>query len=45
MVKFHTLAAQNEWNDIALKAMFQEGLQPVLQVELACRDEDSTLTQ
>lgn len=37
-IKFCTLAAQSGWNDIALSAVFREGLNPGLQAEIACRE-------
>lgn len=39
-VEFRTLAAQSSWNDISLKAMFQQSLSPELQIELACKGDD-----
>ncbi|KAL0181246.1 hypothetical protein M9458_023652, partial [Cirrhinus mrigala] len=42
---FHTLAAQSGWNDGPLKLHYRKGLNPVLQIELACRDEDLSLDQ
>ncbi|KAK3569841.1 hypothetical protein QTP86_005854 [Hemibagrus guttatus] len=42
-IKFRTLAAQSGWNEIALLAVFWEGLQPSLQAELACHSTDTTL--
>ncbi|KAK3548121.1 hypothetical protein QTP70_004879 [Hemibagrus guttatus] len=42
-IKFRTLAAQSGWNEIALLAVFWEGLQPTLQAELACHSTDTTL--
>ncbi|KAK3556045.1 hypothetical protein QTP70_001858 [Hemibagrus guttatus] len=35
-IRFRTLAAQSEWNDAALWAVFRAGLNLVLQTELAC---------
>ncbi|KAK3563887.1 hypothetical protein QTP86_004832 [Hemibagrus guttatus] len=42
---FWTLAAQYEWNDAALWAVFHTGLNPVLQTELACHVEATSLSQ
>ncbi|KAI2656666.1 Retrotransposon-like protein 1 [Labeo rohita] len=42
---FRTLAAQSGWNDGPLKLHYRKGLNPDLQVELACRDEDLSLEQ
>ncbi|KAL0157403.1 hypothetical protein M9458_048649 [Cirrhinus mrigala] len=42
---FRTLAAQSGWNDGPLKLHYRKGLNPELQVELACRDEDLSLEQ
>ncbi|KAI2668609.1 Transposon Tf2-6 polyprotein [Labeo rohita] len=42
---FRTLAAQSGWNDGPLKLHYRKGLQPELQVELACRDEGLSLSQ
>ncbi|KAL0173533.1 hypothetical protein M9458_029501, partial [Cirrhinus mrigala] len=42
---FRTLAAQSGWNDGPLKLHYRKGLQPDLQVELACRDENLSLNQ
>ncbi|KAK3569961.1 hypothetical protein QTP86_007788 [Hemibagrus guttatus] len=42
-IKFRTLAAQSGWNDIALLAVFWEGLRPSLQAELACHSTNTTL--
>ncbi|KAL0147126.1 hypothetical protein M9458_057650 [Cirrhinus mrigala] len=42
---FRTLAAQSGWNDGPLKLHYRKGLNPDLQLELACRDEDLTLNQ
>ncbi|KAK3523015.1 hypothetical protein QTP86_011090 [Hemibagrus guttatus] len=44
-IKFRTLAAQSGWNDASLWAVFRAGLNPELQMELACRIEASTLSQ
>ncbi|KAK3542189.1 hypothetical protein QTP86_016990, partial [Hemibagrus guttatus] len=44
-IRFRTLAAQSGWNDAALWAVFRAGLKPELQAELACRTEDTTLSQ
>lgn len=41
-VEFRTLASQNGWNDVALKAMFHCSLSTELQAELACKGEDSS---
>ncbi|KAI2645023.1 Retrotransposon-derived protein PEG10 [Labeo rohita] len=38
-------AAQSGWNDRPLKLHYRKGLNPDLQVELACRDEGLTLEQ
>ncbi|KAI2644730.1 Transposon Tf2-6 polyprotein [Labeo rohita] len=42
---FRTLAAQSGWNDVPLKLHYRRGLNPDLQVELACRDEGLNLNQ
>ncbi|KAL0185720.1 hypothetical protein M9458_017390, partial [Cirrhinus mrigala] len=42
---FRTLAAQSGWNDGPLKLHYRKGLNPELQVELACRDEGLSLEQ
>ncbi|KAI2660671.1 Transposon Tf2-6 polyprotein [Labeo rohita] len=42
---FRTLAAQSGWNDGPLKLHYRKGLNPDLQVELACRDEGLPLEQ
>ncbi|KAL0152325.1 hypothetical protein M9458_052048, partial [Cirrhinus mrigala] len=42
---FRTLAAQSGWNDGPLKLHYRKGLNPDLQVELACRDEGLSLDQ
>ncbi|KAI2661215.1 Transposon Tf2-9 polyprotein [Labeo rohita] len=42
---FRTLAAQSGWNDGPLKLHYRKGLQQDLQVELACRDENLSLSQ
>ncbi|KAK3509790.1 hypothetical protein QTP70_011158, partial [Hemibagrus guttatus] len=44
-IRFRTLAAQSGWNDVSLWAVFRAGLKPELQAELACRTEDTTLSQ
>ncbi|KAK3568985.1 hypothetical protein QTP86_021608 [Hemibagrus guttatus] len=44
-IKFRTLGAQSGWNKAALWAVFRGGLNPVLQTELACREEASSLMQ
>ncbi|KAK3545142.1 hypothetical protein QTP70_001465 [Hemibagrus guttatus] len=44
-IKFRTLAAQSGWNDVSLWAVFRAGLNPELQMELACRIEATTLSQ
>ncbi|KAK3522827.1 hypothetical protein QTP86_004675 [Hemibagrus guttatus] len=44
-IKFRTLAAQSGWNDVALWAVFHEGLSPALQTELACREDATSLSQ
>ncbi|KAK3574628.1 hypothetical protein QTP86_011544 [Hemibagrus guttatus] len=44
-IKFRTLAAQSGWNEAALWAVFREGLNPALQIKLACREEAASLTQ
>ncbi|KAI2646606.1 Transposon Tf2-6 polyprotein [Labeo rohita] len=42
---FRTLAAQSGWNDGPLKLHYRKGLNPDLQVELACRNEGLSLNQ
>ncbi|KAK3537210.1 hypothetical protein QTP70_003042, partial [Hemibagrus guttatus] len=44
-IKFRTLAAQSGWNDVSLWAVFRASLNPELQMELACRTEETTLSQ
>ncbi|KAI2644948.1 Transposon Tf2-6 polyprotein [Labeo rohita] len=44
-LEFRTLAAQSGWNDAPLKLHYRKGLNPDLQVELACRDESLSLSQ
>ncbi|KAK3508640.1 hypothetical protein QTP70_001331 [Hemibagrus guttatus] len=44
-IRFRTLAAQSEWNDAALWAVFRAGLNPALQTELACHVEATSLSQ
>ncbi|KAI2645046.1 Transposon Tf2-9 polyprotein [Labeo rohita] len=44
-LEFRTLAAQSGWNDEPLKLHYRKGLNPDLQVELACRDEGLSLNQ
>ncbi len=39
-VEFRTLAAQSGFNDVSLKAIFQQSLNLELQAELACKGED-----
>ncbi|KAK3506489.1 hypothetical protein QTP70_002090 [Hemibagrus guttatus] len=44
-IKFRNLAAQSGWNEARLWVVFREGLNPVLQTELACREDATSLTQ
>ncbi|KAK3547186.1 hypothetical protein QTP86_017560 [Hemibagrus guttatus] len=44
-IKFRTLAAQSGWNDAVLWAMFREGPSSVLQTELACQEDATSLSQ
>ncbi|KAI2652387.1 Transposon Tf2-9 polyprotein [Labeo rohita] len=44
-LEFRTLAAQSGWNDGPLKLHYRRGLNPDLQVELACHDEGLSLNQ
>ncbi|KAK3507775.1 hypothetical protein QTP70_000293 [Hemibagrus guttatus] len=44
-IKLRTLAAQSGWNDAALWVVFCAGLNPALQMELACHVEATSLTQ
>ncbi|KAK3515044.1 hypothetical protein QTP70_004028 [Hemibagrus guttatus] len=44
-IRFRTLAAQSEWNDVVLWAVFCAGLNPALQTELACHVEATSLSQ
>ncbi|KAK3531326.1 hypothetical protein QTP70_018129 [Hemibagrus guttatus] len=44
-IQFRTLAAQSEWNDAALWAVFHASLNPTLQTELACHMEATSLSQ
>ncbi|KAK3560202.1 hypothetical protein QTP86_000675 [Hemibagrus guttatus] len=43
-VEFCTLAAQSGWNDPELVAVFHEGLWLALQVEMACQDINTSLS-
>ncbi|MGL4909959.1 MAG: DUF4939 domain-containing protein, partial [Cetobacterium sp.] len=43
-VEFRTFAAQSGFNDVSLKAVFQQGLNHELQAELACKGEDLSFT-
>lgn len=38
-----TLVADSGWNDLALKAVFCQGLEASILTELTCRDEQYTL--
>ncbi|KAK3507316.1 hypothetical protein QTP70_013715 [Hemibagrus guttatus] len=44
-IRFRTLAVQSGWNDASLWAVFLARLKPELQTELACRTEETTLSQ
>lgn len=44
-ITFRSLAAQSGWNDVALKTVFQEGLNHKLQAKLVCEGEDATLSE
>lgn len=44
-IKFHTLAAQSIWNETALVVVFREGFNRELKAEMACRDNNVTLSQ
>ncbi|KAK3550602.1 hypothetical protein QTP70_000679 [Hemibagrus guttatus] len=44
-IEFRTLAAQNGWNDVALKAVFQCSLNIELQAELACKGVDHSFSE
>ncbi|KAK3558162.1 hypothetical protein QTP86_011857, partial [Hemibagrus guttatus] len=44
-IRFWALAAQSEWNDAALWAVFRAGLNPALLTELACHVEATSLSQ
>ncbi|KAK3533097.1 hypothetical protein QTP70_006768 [Hemibagrus guttatus] len=44
-IRFRTLAAQSGWNDTALWAVFPAGLNPTLQIKLACHVEATSLSQ
>lgn len=37
-IRFRILAAESEWNDAVLMAVFCRGLAPELQQELVCRE-------
>lgn len=42
-LEFHTIAARNGWNKLALKTAFRQGLNAELVKELDCRDEQLSL--
>lgn len=42
-LEFLTLAAESEWNEPALKAVFRRGLNESVREEMACRDDEATL--
>lgn len=44
-LSFRTLAAQTGWTEAPLKLLYRKGLASDLQGELACRDEDKSLSQ
>ncbi|KAK3506511.1 hypothetical protein QTP70_004104 [Hemibagrus guttatus] len=44
-IRFRTLAAQSEWNDAVLWAVFRAGLNPALQTEVTCHVEATSLSQ
>ncbi|KAK3514965.1 hypothetical protein QTP86_005087, partial [Hemibagrus guttatus] len=44
-IKFRTLVAQSGWNNAALWVVFRAGLNPALQMELACHVEATSLMQ
>lgn len=44
-VKFCTLVAQSGWNDTTLLSVFQGGLHPAVQAEMACHDTNTMLSQ
>lgn len=44
-IKFRTLAAQSGWNAPSLMAVFREGLNMDLKVDMACRATDLSLSQ
>lgn len=43
-IKFHTLVAQSGWNAPSLMAVFCEGLNRVLKVDMACRKTNVSLS-
>lgn len=42
-LRFHMLAAESQWNEPTLKAIFWRGLNNNILTELACRDDEATL--
>lgn len=44
-IEFRMLAAQSGWNDVALKAGFQQSLNVELQAKLACRGENQSFSE
>ncbi len=44
-IEFRTLAAQNGWNYVSLKAVFKQGLNLELQTELTCKAEDLSFSE
>uniref|UniRef100_A0A3B1KEA5 Gypsy retrotransposon integrase-like protein 1 n=1 Tax=Astyanax mexicanus TaxID=7994 RepID=A0A3B1KEA5_ASTMX len=44
-LEFRTLAAGSGWNNPALQCVFFNGLNPIVQKELSCRDESLSLDQ
>lgn len=42
-LKFCTLAAENGWNEPALKAVFRQGLNENIRTEMVCRDDEASL--
>ncbi|KAK3527895.1 hypothetical protein QTP86_010985 [Hemibagrus guttatus] len=44
-INFRTLVAQSGWNEMVLWVVFRKGLSPVLQTELACQEDATSLSQ
>lgn len=42
-LEFRTLAEESGWNELALKSMFQKGLNTDVLTKLACQDDEASL--